>query len=200
MKHGRIGWGITLSFFMLMAAIAIPASANNARLQEASALYQQGEYKQAYKKYLKLGKEGDAYSAYRVSYMQLYGQGTKTNFIESLAWATVAAKQGETDLVDYRDTVAAIVPEDERKKANSKVDYFMRRWGGKKQDSGRHHAADCTGSRVSSNCSPTSSREHWIAWPKESRELRAMQPKLEQLNQSIGENFANSQLGDSAGG
>ena len=67
------------------------SASQNAWQHEASTLYANGDYGQAYKQYLKLGKQGDRFSAYRVSYMSLKGQGTKQDVIESLAWAVLAA-------------------------------------------------------------------------------------------------------------
>lgn len=198
MKHRRIGWTI-LCVLVMLASVVNPVLASKAGVEEASALYQQGDYKQAYKTYLKLGKEGDSYSAYRISYMRLFGQGTKADFIESLAWATIAAQKGEKDLVNYRDTVAAMVPKDERKKASSKVDYYLRRWGEKQAQGGRHTQKDCTGSRVSSNCNPGSSSRHRVSWPQESQDLQVMQLKIEQLDQEISEHFDHNGVNDSAG-
>ena len=75
--------------------------------------------------------------------------------------------------------MAAIVPEDERKKASSKVDSYMRRWGSKRESAGRQPQEDCTGSRISANCNPTDARHDWIAWPKESQDLQTMQPEFD---------------------
>ena len=97
---------------LFIFSLPLMANADNAAWQhQATTYYDSGDYDKAYKAYLKLSKQGDRFSAYRVSYMMLKGQGTKPNVIDSFAWAAVAAKNGSTELREYRDAVATLVPE-----------------------------------------------------------------------------------------
>ena len=172
----------------LLSSFAVPDSANagqDAWQAEASALYASGDYDQAYKKYLKLGKKGDRFSAYRISYMSLKGQGTKADVIESLAWAVLAAQDGQEDLISYKDAVAALVPEDKRKKAQQKVDYYVRRWGDDDDEGTLPPPGDCTGSRLSANCNPESSQKAWIYWKRTVPTEQELEEQIEELNHAI---------------
>jgi hypothetical protein len=125
--------------------------------QEAGRFFQQSDYTNAYKKYLKLAKKGDSFSQYQVSYIYLEGLGQKQDVVESVAWAVLAAQDRQKDLVAYRDTVALLVPKDKRNKASRKIDYYVRKWGNKPkvdetQERPRGDAVHCTGSRVGNRC------------------------------------------------
>jgi hypothetical protein len=166
---------------------------------EATALYDNGDFAKARKAYLKLGKKGDRFSAYRVSYMSLKGQGTREDVIESFAWAVVAAEDGPTDLVDYRDAVAALVPEDDRDKARQKAVYYMRRWGPDEIQESRSPSSGCTSSRLASACNPSSSSPRWIAWGANAGEKQELIEQIEVLNQSIVNNPGHLEPGTSEG-
>jgi hypothetical protein len=125
--------------------------------QEAGRFFQQSDYTNAYKKYLKLAKKGDSFSQYQVSYIYLEGLGQKEDVVESVAWAVLAAQDRQKDLVDYRDTVALLVPKDKHNKASRKIDYYVRKWGNEPkvdetQERPRGDAVHCTGSRVGNRC------------------------------------------------
>jgi len=147
-------------FFMFMvgeAAAAAQVSKYHALQQQADALYAKGEYQQAMKQYLSLAKKGDTFSQYRVSYMYLEGQGTESDLIESFAWAFLSAQNYQKDLVQYRDTVSSLIPEDQQRKATRRVDYYMRKWGNRAiaqeaVDGARRELRDCTGSRLGTRC------------------------------------------------
>jgi hypothetical protein len=185
MTIGRIFLIIVLLCFSLASIPGLASSEQVAWRQEATALYENGDYAGAYKKYLKLGKKGDWFSQYRISYMNLNGLGTSENVIESLAWAVLAAQNGQGDLVRYQDAVAALVPEDKRKKAQQKVDYYMRRWGKDDSADNRKSSGDCTGSRLSAYCKPTSSKQTWISWKRSTPQDQESKDLIETLNQSI---------------
>lgn len=125
--------------------------------QEADRHYQAGDFESAYDAYRKLARKGDSFSQYRVSYMYLEGQGREQDIVESVAWAVLAAQDGQAELVKYRNAVAKLVPEKKRRKAERKVDYYMRRWGNVKAASSalsgsREELLKCTGSRVGNRC------------------------------------------------
>jgi hypothetical protein len=126
--------------------------------KEADSYYEKGDYSAAYKKYLNLAKKGDSFSQYRVSFMNLQAQGVKSeDIVEAFAWSVLAAQNGQPDLVKYRKAVSAMVPENQRRKAERKIDYYMRRWGNIAiaQDAivgARKQTRDCTGSRLGMRC------------------------------------------------
>ena len=146
--------------FLLMvgeAAAATQVSKYHALQQQADALYAKGEYQQSMKQYLSLAKKGDTFSQYRVSYMYLEGQGIESDLIESFAWAFLSAQNNQKDLVQYRNTVSSLIPENQQRKATRRVDYYMRRWGNRAiaqeaVDGARRELRDCTGSRLGTRC------------------------------------------------
>jgi hypothetical protein len=151
---------ILTSILMTGALLSLPQLAQSDfyhEQKEAGQLFKQGDYTTAYKKYLKLAKKGDSFSQYQVSYMYLQGLGRKDDVVESLAWAVLAAQERQKDLVNYRDAVALLVPEDKHNKASRKIDYYVRKWGNKPEvdksrDRPRGDAVHCTGSRVGNRC------------------------------------------------
>ncbi len=175
---------LTLSF-LLMAPPILGNSGQDARHNEAAALYEIGEYGKAYKQYVKLGKKGDRFSQYRVSYMHLNGLGTREDVVESLAWAVLAAQNGEEELASYQNAVAAMVPENKRQKAQQKADYYMRRWGGQKSTAVRNTRGSCTSSRIASHCKSGSSPKNWIAWQSNTPGDLELKNQIEMLNQTI---------------
>ena len=127
------------------------------RKDEAASLYDNGEYSAAYKQYLKLAKEGDTFAQYRVSFMKLKGLGTREKVSEAMAWAVVASKSGDADLVSYRNAVAELVPVKKRKSAERKANSYLRRWGPEDESADDStpvgaSGVECTGSRLYRNC------------------------------------------------
>ena len=190
MTIGRILTIILLLSFSLALTPVLANSGQGAWQQEATALYDNGDYAGAYKKYLKLGKTGDWFSQYRISYMNLNGLGTSGDVIESLAWAVLAAQSGPEDLASYQDAVAALVPENKRKKAQQKVDYYMRRWGKDDNNDTRISSGKCTGSRLA--CNQTSSSHNWVSWKRNAPQEQELEDLIETLNQSILDGAAQS--------
>ena len=120
---------ITILFLCgISAETLVLASAGPAdRAGAAATEFEQGDYKSAIKRYVKLAKDGDAFAQYRVSYMELMGLGTKPDVVEAMAWAVLAAESGHEELIRYQDAVATAVPSDKRKKAQARTDYYLRR-------------------------------------------------------------------------
>lgn len=191
-----------LALAILCAVLPAPAlanSGNNDRHGGAAALYERGDYAGAYKQYLKLAKGGDTFAQYRLSYMSLKGLGTEANIVESMAWAVVAAESEHASLTSYESAVAAMVPGELRKKAQSRADYYVRRWGREDRGGGgqmlaRSSEGGCTGSRLAGNCDMGgSSGAGWITWGADKSSDPAHRQRIEELNQTIVDNAA--QLG-----
>lgn len=151
-------------FVALICLAVAPLQANTARKssyvskqEQADQLYSKGNYSDAFRGYLALAKQGDSFSQYRVSYMYLEGQGHEPDIVEAWAWASLAAQNKADSLVDYRDTVSRLVPQDQQKKALRKLEYYMRKWGNRQLASDmitktKRELQDCTGSRLGNRC------------------------------------------------
>jgi hypothetical protein len=138
-------------------ATAAKKSAYVSKQEQADQLYAKGKYSDALKLYLQLAKQGDSFSQYRVSYMYLEGQGHEENIVEAFAWSYLAAQNKSDPLIDYRDTVAKMVPRDLQPKAMRKLDYYMRKWGNRQLASDmitqtKRELNECTGSRLGTRC------------------------------------------------
>lgn len=185
MKKRLLGLAALSSLLLLIGPNTIQAS-NDVLLEEASVLYEQGDFDIAFKMYLKLGKKGEWFSQYRLSYMYLKGQGTRQDMVEALAWAVLAAQSGQSDeLTSYKDAVATLVPEDRRQKARHKADYYLRRWGEDEKPKRRPSTGSCTGSHLKTNCEPTSSSLVWIQWNAGAESNRDPSDVIEVLNRAI---------------
>jgi len=176
---------ILTSIFTACVLLTLPLAAQTDyyyERKEAGQLFDQSDYTNAYKKYLKLARKGDSFSQYQVSFIYLQGLGRKEDVVESLAWAVLAAQERQKNLVNYRDTVALLVPEDKHGKATRKIDYYVRKWGNEPeidetQDRPRGDAVHCTGSRVGNRCDAV---------------LTAHMPELFNVNRSFGGTLAAS--------
>ena len=156
---------------LIMAASTLAAAETETSPQQlyADQLYAQGDYPAAMKQYLSLAKDGDNFAQYRVSFMYLEGQGVEADLVEAYAWAAVAAQQGQTALLTYRDTVGSLVPENQRRKAVRTADYYTRKWG--RDDYADEYAraarkilSRCTGSRLGSRCEDVESMDMPQFW------------------------------------
>lgn len=163
---------------------------------EAASLYQGGEYKAAYKQYLKLAKDGDTFSQYRVSYMKLLGLGTKKKPSEAMAWAVLASESGDSNLAEYRNAVASQVPVKKRKEAERKATSFMRRWGpegalDEDSTSSRVSGPECTGSRIMRNCyAQAASPSVRITWGEDLSEDPTQIDLISELDRMIVKNLS----------
>lgn len=147
---------LSLSFSPLQASTS-KKSTYVSKQQQADQLYANGKYSEALSNYLRLAKQGDSFSQYRVSYMYLQGQGREADIVEAFAWAYLAAQNKQDPLIDYRDTVSRLVPKDQQNKAMRKLDYYMRKWGNRQLASDmitktKRELNDCTGSRLGTRC------------------------------------------------
>jgi hypothetical protein len=200
---------IRLAMLLLAAVFSVSSLSPNAALastvpeqkDEAAQLYDNGEYKSAYKQYLKLAKDGDTFAQYRVSFMRLTGLGTKEKVSEAMAWAVLASQSGDAELQKYRDTVAAMVPADKRKSTERKATNYVRRYGSEDalDDAAPVGATglECTGSRLMRNCkSQARSTTIHISWGKDRSGEPEPLDRIDTLDQEIIEHFSGHQAPD----
>ena len=148
---------------------------------EASILYQQGDYANAIKSYEKQARAGETFARYRLSYMYAVGLGTKPDPVKSVAWAMLAEESGARGLADYRKAVAALVPEKNRRKAQRTTDTYRRRFDQQKSARG-----DCTGSRLSAACGGArTSGGRRIVWEEDLSEDPGQLELIKSMNESL---------------
>ena len=197
---------IRLAMLFLAAVFSVSSLSPNAALastvpeqrNEAAQLYDNGEYKSAYKQYLKLAKDGDTFAQYRVSFMRLTGLGTKEKVSEAMAWAVLASQSGDAELQKYRDTVAAMVPADKRKSTERKATNYVRRYGTEEAvvDSAPVGATgtECTGSRLMRHCkSQARAPAVHISWGKDRSGETEPLDRIDALDEEITELFSEHQ-------
>ena len=122
---------------------------------KADQYYEAGEYKKAFKMYVKLGKIGASHSQDRVSKMYENGEGTKVNLADAYAWSVLAAQRGATEKISRRDSLLEL--NSDKKKAEKKADKLMSKYSRvalqKKADSKAKlklntKSGGCTGSKL----------------------------------------------------
>lgn len=186
MNNSRVSIFIS-AIAALLVSLPVLADFTQERL-EAGRLYDGGQYSDAYKQYRELARNGDSFSQYRLSYMYLMGEGHKEDLIESLAWSVLAAQDRQQELVTYMQTVAGMVPQKQRKKANKKISYYMRKWGKESSSGSSRSDEECTGSRLcnhkngSGNAGVPSNL--WIISNNESSE-QEIESRLMEINETI---------------
>jgi len=186
---------LTVSLLLLapLSVVAAASSENAGALQSAAAVYQSGDYDKAYRQYLKLAKDGEQFAQYRVSYMNLTGLGTRSDIVDSLAWAVLAAEGENASLEAYKSAVAALVPSDKRKKAQRTASNLMRRYGGKGDRESEwgvmsdRYQRGCTGAKLATNCGRSGSTRPTvhIAWGSDKSNDPAQRERIEELNEDI---------------
>ena len=127
---------------------------------EADQYYAAGDYKKAYKGYLKVAKIGDHYSQHWVSYIYANGEGRKVDLETAYAWSALAAESGNEKLVKYSEEL--LDKNEDKDGALKKAKKLYAKYGKQalddkaealaKRDIGRR-AGSCTGSRL--KCSRT---------------------------------------------
>jgi hypothetical protein len=120
----------------------------NQQRDVAGRYYDAGDFKNAHKVYRELARKGDSFSQYRMSWMYLMGEGQKQDLVESVAWSVLAAQDRQQEKVAYMKTVAEMVPQDQRKKANKKISYYVRKWGNEAESGSHKDDKICTGFRL----------------------------------------------------
>lgn len=196
MNNSRVSIFISAIAALLVSLPAL-ADFSQDRL-EASRLYNGGQFSDAYKQYRELARNGDSFSQYRLSYMYLMGEGHKEDLIESLAWSVLAAQDRQQELVTYMQTVAGMVPQNQRKKANRKISYYMRKWGNESSSGSSRGDEECTGSRLCNHKSSSGNAgvpsNLWIISNNDSSE-QEIEFRLREINESI----LNSESGKPSG-
>lgn len=164
---------LTLAILMLSLAAGWSVHAADSKYKrqqvEADQLYTSGEFQKAMREYLPLAKKGDSFSQYRVSFMYVEGQGVEADLVEAYAWASLAAQNYQPELVRYRDTVASLIPEKDRRKAVRQADYYNRKWGNIALADDAYRGTtkqlrSCTGSRLGARCEDIESAEMPTVW------------------------------------
>jgi TPR repeat protein len=170
-----------LALCCVLAAAVPLASPAAEEPDQATALYDQGEFKKAYKKYLKSARRGDPLARYRVSYMSVMGLGTKRDPVDSMIWAVLAEEVGPPSLSKYRQEISKLVPVEDRKKAQRQADRLRRRFSEQASAGG-----DCTGSRLATACGGSQSfRGRPIAWPDDMSDDPEQLRRIEEMNEVI---------------
>lgn len=143
-----------LLIFSLQAPVALAATWQENQAI-ADQLYDEGNYKKAFKMYVKLGKMGVSHSQDMVSKMYESGEGTKVNLNDAYAWSVLAAQRAASERVNRRDTL--LEQSNDRKAAKKKADKLMSKYGRealqKRADSKaklKHNtkSGGCTGSKL----------------------------------------------------
>lgn len=125
--------------------------------EQADAAYADKQYQEAMESYRKLARKGDTFSQYRMSFMNLQGEGVLVNLPEAFAWAVLAAESQNEQLQKYFEEVKALVPEEQRDDAQKLSETYLHRWGRMALAIEARKKADkqlriCTGSRLGTRC------------------------------------------------
>ncbi|HET6564458.1 MAG TPA: hypothetical protein VFG52_03510 [Xanthomonadales bacterium] len=125
--------------------------------EKADAAYANKQFSKAMDGYTRLAEKGDFFSQYRLSFMNLQGEGVAVNYPEAFAWAVLAAESQDEKLQTYFNEVKALVPESERDEAQQMAEKYLQRWGrmalaieGRRQAD--QQLRNCTGSRLGTRC------------------------------------------------
>ena len=144
---------------MLVFAVVQTTSVHAKELKqyqaEADQYYAEGDYKKAFKAYVKLAKIGDHYSQYWVSHMYANGEGKKRDLEYAYAWSALAAQSGREKLIHYNEEMFG--RNDDQDGARKKAKKLSNKYGKQaledkaeliaKRDTGRRSGA-CVGSRL----------------------------------------------------
>lgn len=115
------------------------------------------DYKQAFRAYRDLARDGDHDAQFTLAQMYETGQGTRQDLIDAYAWAALAAEVGMPELKLYSKQVLAKIDESRKDKAKKAALKLQNKYGKEalqaKADrlatrgAGRHYGS-CTGSRI----------------------------------------------------
>jgi len=148
---------LALAFVLPIAVSADAKDKDQKTAEQADAAYEQKKYSRAMKGYEQLARKGDSFSQYRLSYMNLLGEGVDINYPEAFAWAVLAAESKDEQLEKYFNEVKARVPEDQHDQAQKLAEDYLYRWGRMALAIEARRKADeqlrsCTGSRLGTRC------------------------------------------------
>jgi len=145
-----------LLLFSVQTNITFAKSSDESRAK-ADTLYQQSDYRKAYRIYHKLAKTGDHHSQGQLSRMFARGEGKKVDLAEAYAWSVLAAEGGEKKQVQNREALLHKLadPVEGQEKAEQLVGKYGREALQKRADLVEQRKMKdfgrCTGSRL--NCS-----------------------------------------------
>lgn len=127
-------FALVTAYVLLSATLLSPTvlAETAAEIRSKAALYdQQGEFKRAFKSYLKLAKAGDQPSQERVAKMYEAGEGRSVNLTDAYAWAVVAAEGGKESMVEFSES---LLPRTKNPaKAEKKAARLIKNYGRKTQ-------------------------------------------------------------------
>lgn len=149
--------GLVMAILLALTSGVAPANSDQRAAESADSHYAAGEYRKAYRQYLRLARKGDPFSQYRASYMHLMGEGVEQDYPTAFAWAVLAAESGSPQLETYLEEVKAQVPTGQREAAQRKAEAYLREWGRLALAIEARRKADrqmrsCTGSRLGTRC------------------------------------------------
>jgi len=84
---------IVFAVIILLGVIGLA----EAGMDEADEAYKRGEYALAYREFLHLAEDGDAFSQFRIGSMHMQGFGVQQNDTEAVKWFGLAAEQGQVN-------------------------------------------------------------------------------------------------------
>ena len=82
---------------LLVFSLPVFSFSASPETERANALYEKGEYVQAFRIYKAQAEQGDSYAQYSLGFMHAKGQGVKQDYWEALKWYQKAANQGYED-------------------------------------------------------------------------------------------------------
>ena len=114
------------SLTVIQSSAVMAATVGEVRA-EAEQYYQQGDYKNAYKQYLKLAKMGDHPSQEIIAKMYANGEGKKESLVDAYAWSALAAESGKEDYLEFSDNLLA--RNEDPAKAEKKAEKLIKKYG-----------------------------------------------------------------------
>jgi len=125
--------------------------------EKADAYLAAKDYKQAFRAYRDLARDGDHDAQFTLAQMYETGTGTGQDLIDAYAWAALAAEIGMPELEQYSEQLLARIDDPNKYKAQQAALKLKNKYGKEalqaKADrlatrgSGRHYGS-CTGSRI----------------------------------------------------
>lgn len=125
---------------------------------KADESFGQGNYQAAFEQYLSLAKYGDKYSQYMVSLQFLNGLGVEKDILQAYGWASLAKRSQSPEVKTFYLQVQQAIPDAEKQQAEKVRIELSEQYSDlaiamnlKKMI--RNTIPECTGSRISGNCS-----------------------------------------------
>jgi len=120
-----------LYMLVLMISVGLVQNAFAGTLSEdrtqADYYLKSKDYRKAFKAYLRLAKDGDHDSQFRVSKMYFEGLGTRGDLIDAYAWSTLAAETKMEKLQNYSDDLLAQI--EDKRKARFEAEKLQKKYG-----------------------------------------------------------------------